>query len=1222
MSKSSTRTTNLDYISSKFKVDSVDLSERILDKSTDQLRAENYLKDKGDPYLDKRHKIFIGDQINLTDTHKFAKMLKNDSGLGSVDFVCRKLILDSEIKLPSVDVAIYTQELVLTENAHIDTSGRDPGPVHKGSDVRAKGVADINGIRRSAKRRSAVKNGNHAGNLKIFSHKIDNQGVKTPIFMANGSDGQKVIKGKDGKDGRDFPRIYTDDYDLYETIVWSRNSYSNKFIKWAWLSDRSNRSTYKEISDWVGRGLAKIEVDFITSTLELGTPMKNWSGIIDNSGTSGTNAIGDSSPSKGGNAGNITVMLRNACDVLKISEYNPGKGCDSQAKSGGIALAMRNNKGIKGKKYFGLKFKVDEKSHLIGPTTYKFKFNKKSDVVDLSPPTDGVSFGDESGEDGKTGNISKVGDYSWCHPALVLLAFQKAKQELRWGSRKRAQELIEPFKDFIKILQKGTSERTTELGLIAHFWKNNSFITARKAISTYSQLHTNITLGLDYYGNPEGFVPSYSVALAKEKYLDTLERSVPMAIFSNEIFEMDQKAATAAAVMEKLLESFDTGIKEACEEIKTTETEMETLEKQIFGTQKDMDNPLSKDVVKGVAYIDMGKELEKFKPIEKKIQFLARMMQKRRDELIDKAEKKENKIKMIKNAMHFGSIACRVIPYGQPALGAIGSTVLDTSAAAMDYAKDGSDVKWDTAVDWSRAKDYYTYHKNKKKLAEGIAYTKYNLSNGLTGISQIYGSKSKAEYVDKDGKFIETSAKEFFQENKKALDVHQKEMDGALDKLESGAGPLSALKDAASLYSNWAVSESEIDKAYKILADADVVLKAIAGFLASTKTRQAELMGQLNKCHAKISICHGIIETNITKARHFSDARFAVSASFNEGLSKSLFEECNRAYEKIDYAHYLMVKAYEGYFLEECKVEPRSQKFASELSRSLKKLNEQKKSTTSALDDLKNNADLVKLFYNIELINSDQIASIGERSSSEGLWSLSPEVLDKMNNPIFSKTKNAGRADIYLDTATEPDLAMMLDTEFDLRFSGLDLHKKGQLKITLEDEYGDNLAQLRYEGVGDGKLNMSINNAYPNHNMEGTSVTLSGKQKIEVFVNGSGVLNKNHSETYALNPQARFSYFWDIDFKRLSISRDTGMHVEDGNIQKLIKKDSEINLAKIVALPPLIGRFLLRYWTFPILAELTLADGTKSTIPVVARFEKIEFNLHRYLQQVMMMAVS
>ncbi len=162
---------------------------------------------------------------------------------------------------------------------------------------------------------------------------------------------------------------------------------------------------------------------------------------------------------------------------------------------------------------------------------------------------------------------------------------------------------------------------------------------------------------------------------------------------------------------------------------------------KLFGDQLERDAKVTKKDVANVEYMDIGSKLETYAPVEKKIQFLTRMMQKREKFLKDQAKKDEEKLKTIRNVMKIGSIACRVIPFGQPALGAIGSTAFEMSAACMTYAS-GKEVNWEKAVDFSRVGNYHTYRKQKNDLTKGVKFAARTLASGEQGMANVYKSKS------------------------------------------------------------------------------------------------------------------------------------------------------------------------------------------------------------------------------------------------------------------------------------------------------------------------------------------------------------------------------------------------------------------------------------------------------------------------------------------------
>ncbi len=221
--------------------------------------------------------------------------------------------------------------------------------------------------------------------------------------------------------------------------------------------------------------------------------------------------------------------------------------------------------------------------------------------------------------------------------------------------------------------------------------------------------------------------------------------------------------------------------------------------------------------------------------------------------------------------------------------------------------------------------------------------------------------------------------KEWAKQNQKVFDGIQKDLDGTLDKMSS-SNSTSALSDAGALFKNWSVSDEEVEKAYQALAGHDLILEAIAGFLKQQNKRQSTLYQDIMRCHQAIDAAYAAVADAVQTMRYFSNLSNTVAEDFNTALTGILEAENRKAYEHIAYYHYLLTKAYEGYFLKPSTLAPRIKRFAEELDTALKTLGKSMESTGSLYEKVMGDAKLIEAFYDIETLSQTDIAKVGNRN--------------------------------------------------------------------------------------------------------------------------------------------------------------------------------------------------------------------------------------------------
>ncbi|MGH1415328.1 MAG: hypothetical protein ACRBB0_17700 [Pelagimonas sp.] len=419
----------------------------------------------------------------------------------------------------------------------------------------------IDGDQQGAQRRKPVAHGNDVGSLAILVDKFENQAGSGAVFKANGSDGQKLLPGKFGEDGKDFPYYFDSSNDIYHLPSKTK---STKSMTMSWLARayKDDNSNYEKYSKSVGRGLAYAKITYDSSPGNL--TVRDWKYELDNQGGQPSHALGDSSPSNGGNGG---VVQRAPTIPARFFQNKGGKARDSQAQSGGQALCMQKNPGTNGRKYFGISFTVDQKA-VFSWHGYEY-FIRDFQVYDLPAPTDGISFPVERGIPGRQPDKTVGSNYSWLHPALVSLVLDLANDLFASGhidvspsGGPSVETLVTNYREAIKQLASNPDDFGMVFPIIGDLWRHNPHISIASAAAKFGNIIKNFDLGLDHFGHSRGYMPAVSVAQAQRFYEKKLKKSLPVAVISKAIIDQSQSAEAEQEVILRTIGSLKTSATE------------------------------------------------------------------------------------------------------------------------------------------------------------------------------------------------------------------------------------------------------------------------------------------------------------------------------------------------------------------------------------------------------------------------------------------------------------------------------------------------------------------------------------------------------------------------------------------------------------------------------------------------------------------------------------
>lgn len=862
-------------------------------------------------------------------------------------------------------------------------------------------------------------------------------------------------------------------------------------------------------------------------------------------------------------------------------------------------------------KYYKFKFILDEsKSAWQVVRGKRTVATKGTDWTRLTPPKAGYTFKSESGKEGEKGEI-KVEEHlssEWLHPALAETMTQYAKDLYQTGNLKDVKTIVEPYAEFLQalepvlLLEDGSTVATIISSSQNDRWQKNHYLPFSSVLFEMKDMHDKSSRDLDYYGNMKGYMPAISLAAAAEFYKNKISNNIPVAIVSDAIWKKNKHISNKAGVLSKMIEATNAEMKEAAKVIKKQSAKRDELLVELYGAE--LKQPFSYDVVADMDSIeDLDKKLKAIEAagegVERKIQLILRVMEKRGNELYEKADAEEERLNNYKKALKMGATACRVIPVYQPALGTIGGTALDGTAAYLDHSH-GKEVNWEKALNFDRAVQYYKYHKAQKKLDGAFQKTQKRLSEGNTRMANIYNDYTN-EFVDKDGGTFDQEPDKWLGEKLKELDGIQKNRDKQKKDLKSDL-VRDGLKDAKAIYKGWAVNKQEVEKAYQKLSEADEMLKQISKRLEVINEEKAALVLQLDEISKKTNQAFLTILNGQQNLRTFADARSVMSQKFDGALSKLLLLKKQEAFKELYYYHYMFTKAYEAFHLESYEKDLNTETFFDALNKQLDIL-QGKKDTISVFDDILKKSELIEQFYDTSIIKPKNMSSYASRSTKSDNFDLENEIINQLNKGI--RTNDVGKdIDVVINFTEIGDLKPVFRGQYNTRFAGLSLNKKstttGTLSYVIKDEKG-----VIYD--------INAQNKEVKEDERGKfKYTFDGIHRIEAFMGGIGEVRKSRYKSYLLRPETEISYYWSYDFRKGKLSLDDNTTFsEDKTYQSFVKNNANgFSKEDIIALPPLKSSLLLRYMTNGSVKMIKkYTDGQKVEIDVIPQIDEFSFQL-------------
>jgi len=1137
------------YISTVFEAPSAELYNTILDEKAPD--------EDGNVF-----KILIGKRIRLgSSQHK--GFLQNNKKLKSVTFICETFVLDDTLYLPGVNIKIYASHLKL-ESGHIDISGEKLG---KPDDKSIKDIKEqkkgSQGKWYEAVRRGEVKNGNSSGGFEIYASNILTKDNNHHFFIANGGDAQKPLAGENGKNGGDYGR-QDDPYGIAEYICENYNDIEKKrktkltsgsqlvylklISKEAMLNDTR---TFNKIEAAICQpGVTKVEVYMESSYSSM---QSNQTFILDAKIATPTNAIGASPATIGGNSG---ALITNHPNLLPKLLSVPGKGFDSPAYVGG-------------------------KTHFDYPKKVYYKVEdyttKKADFKNLKVTTNGPvvipgePYNGEAGKVGEPGkNKTDVPDIAWLHPALVKLLLDVKRDEFFCGALDGPDEVITNLYNSIMSIKKTELESDYFQAL----WEDNQFIAFDAARAEIISLYTKLSQGFDFYGNSRGYMPVISLDEAQAFYKKSVSR-LPLAFVSSAIVKKTTERSHRIDAVQKTLSDLNQRITGSKAKLEAAMVTCEELEEELYGSRTKLDIPLSSRDIEGWTYDNMFSKIKDVKVINEQIKVILLLIQRREKELKKKAEETAEDQQLAINMCKFAGIACRLIPYGQPALGTVGGAVFDGTSAYLEYSR-GDDLDWEGLGNkFKPLKELYEYNSQKKDIAKLTA-------------------KEISSYDDRRASIVTAYSKVLASEDEKKQKAHQKELDEAKKKLKKTRDNLSPdykteLSSALDVYNGWAVSDTIVNAEYKKIKKSDSDLERITKLLEFVNRQKSLCVQRLNKCLDNIDEIRIDVLSAHDQMLRLADLNMTLSSQNKPALLHILNAEKRYAYKDLYYYFYLLTKAYEAYYLEPSTIKFRSEAFTSALQVNIADID--KNPNTSIIDTILKSQSLIELFFDVEIQSPDKIRkSVNVKKHNSG-WTINTKDIRDINSLINNREGSEVQSLTFSERLVETrDFKTISKNMENCRLAGISLKEGGEIRFHNEVKGSDGKFYQFQEILDKSKVF---------HDEFGEFIySLKGKHFLKIVSGESigGRVKTNHkgsTENFVyLSLKEPYIFEWEYDFRKNTVIGDDTPTIIDATIgEGGENKKIVINGRSKYALPPLDTEYSVSYTAEPVLLTKIYVKG-------------------------------
>jgi|GEM_PF-3967910 len=1053
-------------------------------------------------------------------------------------FACDQITFDAACHFPSCDIKIFCRQLIFTEKAQIKTAGK-------------------NSFTKSPSQKDG-RNGNNGGDVTLHCLEIKMPtNLNIPCIVTNGDDGQDPKPGQDGKNGKNC--TLNDDKTI--TNLESFSDFTRYLLKTNAINKWQFNEYFRNLSDKKFNPFDKVYSGYTMRSIKL-YPSKSYPNQYFNKGdnkkpTDGTDAVPPGKAGDGGSSGSLTfnTFSDSHLKIVQAYEHNTGTpGETAPTAQGGKAGKPMYTMSV----YFEYKHNSDEV--LVEKKDWLTTKNGKN------------AFG-EPGKQGNQGKVIKLGkEHYWIHPALADVFIKWAKDQYIQGATD-----INELKHLLKVYYNSINQFTESELQESQEWREGRYILFSSAQNELKNMLSYMERGVDYFGNPVGFMPTFSVYGAKSIYKQILDDSLYTIIVTQAINESYEKVTDQKKLIFSFIDKLNASIEETKEVMNESSKKLNDLNNEV----EELNNKRK----------EKQDELNERKKIVRK-----------------KAKGEEKKIRLIDTIFDGVSLACKVIPYGQPALGIVGGGASDIFKDIVDNNLDPT--KKDIPIDWNkgnRLKDFYSAYKiyleNNEKTYED-ENTREKLINDLKKLSD---NKDIRE-----GSLTDAQKEEIFKQ-KSNIKNQILILDKKNSLIEKG------LANGMAIFNDLKVDKKRINLLFEKLLKEDEKSQSLIQKIKVLNDKVAKLYLKIESEHKSISKGQSFILSSINKISNLVTTQIDESKEFNKGIVDTLNSFKHTAYERIYYFQYLLIKSYEATFLKPFNKSFASESFIKELNKML-----HKKESISLLD----NVDEIKKALKEMILNHVKF----DKEDYHNAWNADTigqdtkfklrisQTIDGIINP-YLKVINQNIA--KLSNANERTSASVI---FPLSFfrdaDTLSIYRESKLfEINLSKIYFS-FCDLEGNQIKNSKGDLLIDTRMENKSGDSDTIDSGGdkflfEQGVIVFklqAPSEGII-RIPNKKIAFRPENEWIWSWEYDLQEGKKPDDKKLIIGKSSIDGIIADWEEaktIDKTKLLAPIPLEGDYSLTFNcpTFEIIQTTRSNEVIKHIVR--PQINKLEFSIGFY----------
>lgn len=579
--------------------------------------------------------------------------------------------------------------------------------------------------------------GRNAGDIAIYAK---NEPTHNYNFIVDGGNGQDAGEGEDGKDGNSVECVMKVCYHFKEffiyyviTAFW-RSKCFDKTISfdedgyYATYINESRSKVWEKSYDATYFAVNKPSIDVNDADFP-------YFGNEEAIPTDGTDAKSPGCPGKGGNAGRI----KSNWEIY----YVYGKGGDVGKK----ASDVKGGRAGEPKKWahYDMSWHQQESEKGTHPDEGYPKIRDRGETHDrtsISAPDRGP---EDRGRDYKFEPMSLPSNV-WLHPLLLKTALCYIRDAYLGGDLDSAEALLTEYSEALRL------DPPAEAGWGNDFETNQYYSSQTEVANLLGKLSKR----LDYFGNPAGWTPLFSLKANLSLFEKEIDSAIQMLLVTEWVKRASEKEKAKEATIKQSIEQLNDDNKRAISLIAGAEKTIKTLNDDLTELNHSI--------------FDFDQDLKTLV-----------------EELRAKAKNDLEKKAIINLAANSISAICQVIPYGQPALGAVGSL----APIIANYDPDHPDQ---SVGQFSNVISGYLGSKLDEKAASLKEAAEKTKSAAVSPAASAKSAKERSEEFAYAGKEIGPAFTKIA-DSIKALSVPQSEVDVELAKLTASSPEFSELVD-------------------------------------------------------------------------------------------------------------------------------------------------------------------------------------------------------------------------------------------------------------------------------------------------------------------------------------------------------------------------------------------------------------------------------------------